>query len=285
MPEVSIGMPVYNMAGTIREAVRSLAEQTFGDFELLIADNVSTDGTEAICRELAASDPRIRYIRHEQHRPVIENFRFVFEQTTGEFFMWAAADDIWMPRFIETAVAGLRAHPKAVAGFSNIMVRGVPTGDYTIETLSRLGARGLLRRVTRYILQRDNKGKANLIYGLLRRRNVDRCVYGLRPPMFGLDMLFIFDLLVQGPYVMAEEPLFVKRHSKNDLVRMRPLGYFVDNLRHSWTYAIIAWRARGAAFALFTAMLAAVKYVRDAVVRCGVLIALVPSRLRRLRPA
>src|SRR5437588_11637496 len=73
-PAVSVGMPVYNMAATIREAVMSLLAQTFTDFELLIGDNASTDGTEEICRELAASDTRIRYVRHSENLGPTANF-------------------------------------------------------------------------------------------------------------------------------------------------------------------------------------------------------------------
>jgi len=58
---VSIGMPVYNGEKYIREALDSLLAQTFADFELVISDNASTDGTEAICRNYAEQDARIKY--------------------------------------------------------------------------------------------------------------------------------------------------------------------------------------------------------------------------------
>lgn len=92
-PKVSIGMPVYNGEKSIREALDSLLAQTFTDFELIISDNASTDGTEAICREYVERDPRIRYVRQSENRGPIANFQFVLEEAVGEYFMWAAHDD------------------------------------------------------------------------------------------------------------------------------------------------------------------------------------------------
>ena len=63
-PRVSLAMPVYNGERFISVALESLLNQTFTDFELIITDNASTDGTEAICRDFAQRDGRINYIRN-----------------------------------------------------------------------------------------------------------------------------------------------------------------------------------------------------------------------------
>jgi glycosyltransferase involved in cell wall biosynthesis len=60
VPRVSIGLPVYNGETFLAAAIDSLLAQTFRDFELIISDNASTDGTEAICRDRASRDARIR---------------------------------------------------------------------------------------------------------------------------------------------------------------------------------------------------------------------------------
>jgi len=72
-------MPVYNGEKYIREALDSLLAQTFTDFELIISDNASTDGTQVICEEYAARDPRIRYVRQRENRGAVANFRFVLD--------------------------------------------------------------------------------------------------------------------------------------------------------------------------------------------------------------
>lgn len=83
VPRVSIGMPVYNGDPFIRGALDSLLAQTFTDFELIISDNASTDRTEAICREYAARDIRIRYVRQTENRGAKANFEFVLDKAVG----------------------------------------------------------------------------------------------------------------------------------------------------------------------------------------------------------
>jgi len=94
IPAVSIGMPVYNGEAYIREALDSLLGQTFIDFELIISDNASTDGTEIICRGYASGDSRIRYVRQDRNVGAVGNFEFVLNEARGEYFMWAAHDDL-----------------------------------------------------------------------------------------------------------------------------------------------------------------------------------------------
>jgi glycosyltransferase involved in cell wall biosynthesis len=101
LPVVSIGMPVYNGEKYIREALDSLLTQTFADFDLIISDNASTDGTENICREYAGKDKRIRYIRQELNQGASQNFNHVLNMADGKFFMWAAHDDKWNKDYVE----------------------------------------------------------------------------------------------------------------------------------------------------------------------------------------
>jgi len=63
MKKLTIGMPVYNGAASIRRALDSLLAQTFNDFCIIISDNGSTDETQSICEAYAAADPRVTYIR------------------------------------------------------------------------------------------------------------------------------------------------------------------------------------------------------------------------------
>lgn len=121
VPRVSIGMPVYNGESFIREALDSLVTQTFTDFELIISDNASTDGTETICHEYAARDARIRYVRQAENRGATANFHFVMTEAVGEYFMWAAADDLQSPNFIELLVAVLDENPSIVCVMTDVL--------------------------------------------------------------------------------------------------------------------------------------------------------------------
>jgi len=95
VPRLSIGLPVYNGEKYLAEALDALLGQTYADFELIISDNASTDGTERICREYLARDPRIRYIRQPVNVGASPNHNIVFTESRGELFKWASYDDLY----------------------------------------------------------------------------------------------------------------------------------------------------------------------------------------------
>ena len=117
-PCVSIGMPVYNGEKFIKIAIDSILNQTFRDFELIISDNASTDKTQAICLEYASLDKRIHYYRNDKNIGGPKNYNRVFELSLGEYFKWAAYDDVIAPEFLEKCVSILDMHPEIVGCFS-----------------------------------------------------------------------------------------------------------------------------------------------------------------------
>jgi len=116
-PKVSIGMPVYNGAKYIRQTLDSIVGQTYTDFEVIISDNGSIDGTDVICCEYAQNDNRIRYYPNSQNRGAAWNFNRVFQLARGIYFKWAAHDDLLAPEMIERCVHSLDSHPDAVVCF------------------------------------------------------------------------------------------------------------------------------------------------------------------------
>ena len=110
-PRVSIGLPVYNAERFLEQALDGILAQTYIDFELVICDNASTDGTQAICQRYAALDPRIKYHRNPQNIGVSRNFNRAFELSCGEYFKWCCHDDIPAPTFLENVCGGLGFPP------------------------------------------------------------------------------------------------------------------------------------------------------------------------------
>ena len=86
VPRLSIGLPVYNGENYLAESLEALLGQSYEDFELIISDNASTDGTADICRRYAKQDSRIRYIRQPHNIGCAPNHNFVIEQARGELF-------------------------------------------------------------------------------------------------------------------------------------------------------------------------------------------------------
>jgi glycosyltransferase involved in cell wall biosynthesis len=139
MPRLSVGLPVYNGQRYLAAALDSLLGQSFTDFELIISDNASPDGTEEICRRYAAKDPRIRYFRQPRNIGANPNHNFVLREARGEFFKWAAHDDLYGRDLLTRCVAALDEHPdvvlshvdKAVIDETGTVVRRF---DYTLAT-------------------------------------------------------------------------------------------------------------------------------------------------------
>ena len=101
IPRVSIGLPVCNGEEYPSARIGSLLQQDFEDFEIVVSDNASTDGTAEICMKYAEKDKRLRYYRNDSNIGAGPNYRRVFELSRGEFFKWCAHDDIRKPDLFE----------------------------------------------------------------------------------------------------------------------------------------------------------------------------------------
>jgi len=108
-PTVSVIMPVYNGSSTVASAIKSILHQTFPDFELLVLDDGSTDGTSEIVR--AFGDPRVRLFRDSRNQGTAVVQNFAIDQSRGEFIARMDADDLSFRNRFELQVAFLRSHP------------------------------------------------------------------------------------------------------------------------------------------------------------------------------
>lgn len=128
-PLVSIGIPVYNGARSIRQALDHLLAQTYTHLELVICDNASTDDTAVICQEYVARDARVRYYRNPTNVGLINNFRLAVERSAGTYFTWAAVDDRKLPTAVEACVRALQAQPAAVMVHGAVLVQSPGRDD------------------------------------------------------------------------------------------------------------------------------------------------------------
>jgi glycosyltransferase involved in cell wall biosynthesis len=207
-PLVSVGIPVYNDKGYLREAIDSILGQEYDNLELIISDDASDAATEAICREYAARDPRVRYFRAERNRGAIWNFNHAFEHAAGKYFMWAAYDDVRHPQYLLHCVAALESNPDAVLCCTEIRLidergqnlddpnwpRGIrPTGSTP---------RQRVRQVAQATFWYD-------FYGLMRTEVLHQT--RLANPVWGFDVVIMLEMCLRGDVVMVPEPLFAYR--------------------------------------------------------------------------
>jgi GT2 family glycosyltransferase len=103
-PTVSICIPVYNGIKFIDETIRSVQSQTMSDFELLVQDNRSTDGTWEFLEELRTREPRLQTERNSENVGMSGNWNAVIERAQGNYVLLLSADDLLAPTFLAECI-------------------------------------------------------------------------------------------------------------------------------------------------------------------------------------
>ncbi len=207
-PLVSIGLPVYNGEQFLREALDSLLVQTFENFELIISDNSSTDGTEKICREYANKDRRIRYYRNEENVGAARNFNRVFELSTGKYFKWAAYDDICAPSFIAECVEVLERENSVVLCYPKTKLID-KDGNYVGVSYRSLGNTNALEPQKRFHEILIHAVWCFEVFGLMRGDVLKKT--SLIGKYFGSDKVLLSELSLFGQFQEINKELFFRR--------------------------------------------------------------------------
>lgn len=194
IPALSIGLPVYNGGTDLAAALAALRAQDFADFELILADNASTDSTEATCRAAAAADARIRYVRHAENRGAEANFAFVLGQARAPLFMWAAADDQWSPDFASRCVSFLQANPGHVSAICPVRF-DADDGDPLVNGDGLLQEPGIAARVRGFLADWHR----NSVYYSVFRRDPLVAACAEDGHYLGLDWAVMLRLTRHGP--------------------------------------------------------------------------------------
>lgn len=121
-------MPVCNAGSLLRPAVESVLAQTWRDFELLLVDDGSTDGSGQVCDEFAARDGRIRVL-HGRNGGVCASRNAGLRQARGSHVAFVDHDDFCEPEMLKAAMSALRAHDVPVVKFNHREYRRHPDGS------------------------------------------------------------------------------------------------------------------------------------------------------------
>lgn len=212
--KVSIGVPVYNGERFLEETMQSLVDQTFTDFEIIVLDNASTDQTPSICRAFAERDDRVRYIRNEVNRGAARNFNRAFELASGQYFKWAAHDDLCGSDFLLRCVEPLDRDPSIVLAYPT-PVR-IDDRGRRIKTMRRRLDVGCSTPSSRFGQVMRKPNWCLPIFGVIRRSALEAT-----PLMEGLgsDHALLAELSLHGRFHEVPEPLFFHREHTGRFVR------------------------------------------------------------------
>jgi glycosyltransferase involved in cell wall biosynthesis len=218
MPRLTVGLPVYNSERFLAETLDCVLGQTYGDFRVVISDNCSTDGTEAICRDYARRDERLTYVRQDVNRGPVWNFNHVFEHCDTPYFRWVAADDLFAPTCFERCVEVLDAAPASVAMCypTTLIVddEGRPVAEWDDDLDLRSKPHARIYRIVRTIV------KGNTMYGLMRSDALRATrMHGSFP---SADYILIAELALVGECWEIPERLFYRRVHSDSTRDTRP---------------------------------------------------------------
>lgn len=220
-----MGVPVYNGERFLPGLFANLAAQTFGDFEIVVSDNASTDATPRIVAEWAARDPRIRYHRNPVNIGASGNFNKVFELSRAPLFKWAACDDTFAPGYLEACVRLLERNPDAILAQTEVICvdgNGTPferereTGHYIIPGTSLtcridpidLGESSVAARRYYDVLFRCRSNSQ--IFGVFRREALART--RLLADFLGAEKATVLEAALLGRFVQDREQMFYRSY-------------------------------------------------------------------------
>jgi len=146
-PKISVIMPAYNAERTIGASINSIASQSFLDWELIIVNDCSTDGTAAIVNERAAKDPRIHVCHAKKNQGIAATRNLALELAQGEWVAFLDSDDLWHEekldkqlRFLEESVAVISYTATAYMDEDGRM------SGYVLPAVEKLSYKTLMRR-------------------------------------------------------------------------------------------------------------------------------------------
>lgn len=258
---VSIGIPTYNRATGLAVALESAREQTHSHLEIIISDNASDDGTEALCRDVAYQDRRVRYVRQERNLGPTANFNWLFAACQGEYVMMLADDDWLDLDYVAGCLRVLETSPGTalVAGWAHYHEHGRDAG---FGALHQHLERNPGARVQAYLATVDDNG---IFYGVMPRRVLQ--LARPLPNLLGNDWLLLARIACQGPIRTVED---VQIHRELG-------GTSVDIESILALFEVSSWQQRAPQLVIAAHLLRDIMWGHDAYRRLG--------RLRRVAVA
>ena len=218
-PLICLGLPVYNGEKFVGDAIRSILVQDHKNFELIITDNASTDSTEKICREFAASDPRVRYVRNQRNLGAGPNHNLAFELSRGKYFKWCACDDRISENFLSACLAALEKDTDAILAYGITQTidedgRLVPLVGRMMKAREDSNDPGL--RFKKDLIDRATNFE---IFGLIRSDALRKTT--MHRPYYGSDKALMTELALLGKFVFVPGIVFYNREHKDRSINIK----------------------------------------------------------------
>ncbi len=197
IPKVSVGLPTYNRADTLKQAIETVLNQDYVNIELIISDNASSDATQAVCEKISHKDRRIKYIRQKYNSGPTENFKEVLNNSTGEFFMWLSDDDWLDNSYISECIKVLSKESDTSLVSGQVKYYHQDNFLFKGKRINLLQDNGIDRLFSYYAKVKDN----GTFYGVIRREYLNNIAI---TNTIGNDFLIIAAVAFLGKVKMLD---------------------------------------------------------------------------------
>lgn len=195
---VSIGVPVFNSEHHVTELLSSLINQSYKNVEIIVFDNASTDDTYRVCKEFSTKHPQVRVFQNDTNSGPTENFNKVFSFARGEYFMWAAADDLFDPGYVQVCVEELDGNKELVlAGSETVQIYEDKDQVLFVDhgfSLVEDKPEDRFRHYRQALMQKKHIGM--IFYGVYRHAQLEQALPMLN--IIGSDHLVVAKLALMG---------------------------------------------------------------------------------------
>ena len=219
MPLISVIMPSYNHERYISEAIESVLNQTFTDFEFIIIDDASKDKSKEIIKDFEIKDSRIRVIFHDENQGIAKTMNECLKEANGKFTAFFSSDDVWVKDKLKKQLETLEKNEDLVVWSEGLIIDA--QGNFTGELFTQKYGSSKRKKIGDIF---EELLKGNFICGqtvIFKKGNLGNIRYDEQLKYLN-DYKFMVDLARKYKYYFIPEPLAMYRiHGRNVILSDR----------------------------------------------------------------
>jgi glycosyltransferase involved in cell wall biosynthesis len=239
-------MPLYNQTQFLPEAVSSILAQTYRDFRLLVVDDSTELGPEAIIKRFASRDKRISYVKNPSRKGMVENWKTCFQQAGNpDYFAWVSDHDVWHPEWLESMIMAMNAKPEAVLVYPQCVSIDLEGRRHPKKKPFIFSTHGMSEAQKIRAVCRDARKFGYMVYGLFRADALRQA--GIFRRVLFPDVVLMHELCLQGHFIQVHAELWYRRKTAAFSIARQKRSLFVQKpwyLYLPWPLvnaAVIAW--------------------------------------------
>ena len=213
--KVSLGIPVYNESRFLKKTIDSLINQTYSNIEIIAIDNASTDNSFRILEEYSNKDPRLKIFKNDKNIGLSNNFNLLVSKSSGEYFGWIGAHDIYNKDYIEKMVSKIIKNNNSSVVFSN--VSKIDSDNKIIINKKETGFQLLNNNKFIRLLKIPwlIKGSGDIVMGIFEVDKLKKTDLFSKSVLWA-DVFLVYQLASTGKIIRINEVLRSRRYFRED---------------------------------------------------------------------